>query len=68
VYTGLILAMDVMSILSLLVFPMETSGQIFALLNSLLLPIFPRNTKRKLALHMSLHVLPVLGALDSPKI
>lgn len=60
--------MDVMFILSLLEFPMETSGQIFALLSSLLLPTFPRNAKRKLALRMSLHVLPVLGALDSPKI
>lgn len=35
--------MDVMFILSLLEFPMETSGQIFALLSSLLLPTFPRN-------------------------
>lgn len=43
--------MDVMFILSLLEFPMETSGQIFALLSSLLLLTFPRNAKRKLALH-----------------
>lgn len=37
--------MVVMFILSLLEFPMETSGQIFALLSSLLLLTFPRNTR-----------------------
>lgn len=60
--------MDVMFILSLLEFPMETSGQIFALLSSLLLLTFPRNAKRKLALRVSRNVLPVLGVLDSPKV
>lgn len=57
-----------MFILSLLEFPMETSGQIFALLSSLLLLTFPRNAKRKLALRVSRNVLPVLGVLDSPKV
>lgn len=59
--------MDVMFILSLLEFPMETSGQIFALLSSLLLLTFPRNAERKLPLHVSLNVLPILGALIPPR-
>lgn len=41
--------MDVMFILSLLEFPMETSGQIFALLSSLLLLTFLRNTRENQA-------------------
>lgn len=38
-----------MFILSLLEFPMETSGQIFALLSSLLLLTFPRNSRESQA-------------------
>lgn len=38
-----------MFILSLLEFPMEASGQIFALLSSLLPPTFPRNTRENQA-------------------
>lgn len=41
--------MDVMFILSLLEFPMETSGQIFALLSSSLLLTFPRNIRENQA-------------------
>ncbi|XP_065516625.1 C-Maf-inducing protein-like isoform X3 [Lathamus discolor] len=43
--------MDIIFILSLLEFPMETSSQIFTLLSSLLLLTFSRNAKRKPALH-----------------